>query len=244
MDYHLLLLASFVLLSFTTQAMSGFGSIIIAITLGAHFYPIEFLLPILVPLDMLLNIYIVIKHRQHIRFDILLKHIIPYMGIGLALGLLTFNYLTGPVLKIIFGVLIILISARELLVMLRGLGTPAPLHPAVTRVCLAFSGVIQGVYASGGPMLVYVVSRLRLSKSVFRSTLSALWILMNAILIISYTATGKITAATFEHQGMLFPLIVVGIILGEKLHRFINEKLFKLVVYSILLLAGIAILIR
>jgi uncharacterized membrane protein YfcA len=66
MDNTFLLLALIVLLSYTTHALSGFGSMIIAITLGVRLYPIETLLPVLVPLDVLMNSYIVIRHRRHI----------------------------------------------------------------------------------------------------------------------------------------------------------------------------------
>ena len=39
MDINLIWLAGIVLISYTTQAMSGFGSTILALTLGVHFYP-------------------------------------------------------------------------------------------------------------------------------------------------------------------------------------------------------------
>jgi len=51
-------LALIVFFSYTTQAMSGFGSTILALTLGIHLYPIEVLLPVLVPLDMMVNLYL------------------------------------------------------------------------------------------------------------------------------------------------------------------------------------------
>jgi hypothetical protein len=64
MVINFLWLAFYVLIAYTTQAMTGFGSVIIAVTLGSNLYPLEFLLPIMVPLDVLLNTYIVGKYRK------------------------------------------------------------------------------------------------------------------------------------------------------------------------------------
>jgi hypothetical protein len=47
MDGNLIWLSIIVLISYTTQAMSGFGSTILALTLGVHLYPINVLLPVL-----------------------------------------------------------------------------------------------------------------------------------------------------------------------------------------------------
>ena len=38
MDSNLIWLVAIVLISYTTQAMSGFGSTILALTLGVHFF--------------------------------------------------------------------------------------------------------------------------------------------------------------------------------------------------------------
>jgi hypothetical protein len=57
MDSNLIWLAVIVLISYSTQAMSGFGSTILALTLGVHLYPMGVLLPVLVALDLLVNLY-------------------------------------------------------------------------------------------------------------------------------------------------------------------------------------------
>jgi uncharacterized membrane protein YfcA len=106
MQSNFLWLACFVLLSYTTQAMTGFGSTIIAVTLGANLYPIQFLLPILVPLDIVVNAFIVVRHQQHVDRQILFKTIIPIMGIGLLIGIAAFNILHGNLLKKLFGLLL------------------------------------------------------------------------------------------------------------------------------------------
>ena len=52
------LLGLFVLLAYTTEAMTGFGSIVIALSLGALVLPLDTLMPVLVPLNLLLSGYL------------------------------------------------------------------------------------------------------------------------------------------------------------------------------------------
>jgi uncharacterized membrane protein YfcA len=42
---------------------------------------------------------------------------------------------------------------------------------------------------------------------------------------------------------MLLPIVITGIVIGELLHNKINENQFKIFIYSILVLAGISIVL-
>ena len=52
-------LGGFILLAYTLEAITGFGSIVIALSLGALLLPIEQLLPVLVPLNICMTGYLV-----------------------------------------------------------------------------------------------------------------------------------------------------------------------------------------
>ncbi len=239
-----LALAVIVLLAYITHVMAGFGSLILAITIGSNFYPIEFLLPVMVPLNVLVNSYIVTRHRTFIHKQVLFKQIFPLMLVGLLIGILLFNLVHGQILKKMFGIFVVGMSTMQLAGLRQTtMATPA-LSPAKSRVFLLFGGVIQGLYASGGPLVVYVVSRLNLDKSVFRSTLSALWLILGCVLMISYVVTGRLSVGTLTFTGALAPLIIVGVFIGERLHTIINEKQFKIFVYMLLLIAGFSIVLR
>ena len=102
MDNNLIWLSLIVLISYTTQAMSGFGSTILALTLGIHLYPIDVLLPVLVPLDMIVNLYIVARHYRHISRPHLFRSILPAMGIGMTAGIIAYHHIEGNLLKKFF----------------------------------------------------------------------------------------------------------------------------------------------
>lgn len=244
MGDNFLWLAGFVLLSFTAQAMSGFGSVIIAVTLGSRFYPLEVLLPVLVPLDVIVNSYIVARHRAHVDRPVLFKNIIPFMAIGLAVGFSVFYVLQGEPLKKMFGVFVTLLCVRELGRLLRNSDGPPPLSDLLSRLIILGSGIVQGMFASGGPLLVYAASRLDLTKSVFRSTLCALWLICNSALTLSYMATGRLTIDSIKMIAALFPVMIVGFFVGDRLHRHVNDRSFRIAVYIVLLGAGIALVFK
>jgi len=81
MDSNIVWLVLIVLISFSIQAMSGFGSTIMALTLGVHLYPIEVLLPVLVPLDLLVNLYI-----DEYRFKIFVFAVLVFAGLSIIIA--------------------------------------------------------------------------------------------------------------------------------------------------------------
>jgi uncharacterized membrane protein YfcA len=244
MDLSILLLTLIVLIAYTTQAMTGFGSVIIAVTLGSHLYPIEFLLPTVVPVDLLVNIYIVGKYRKDVDRELLFRRILPLMGVGLLIGIGIFQFVHGELLKKTFGLLVTLLCGRELYGLLRSSGAAEALSRLKYGVSVLAAGITQGLFASGGPLVVYAVSRLGLQKGSFRSTLSALWLITNSVLTLSYIATGRLTPMNLRFWALLAPTIVIGTLIGERLHERVNEHLFRIVVFSILLVAGISIVLR
>ncbi len=243
MDEKLIILMGIVLLSFTSHALSGFGSIIIAVTLGSNFYPIKTLLPILVPLDVIVNGYLVVRYRSTVDTPFLMKRILPSMSVGFIAGIILFSLLESTILKGMFGVFVVIISARELFLTVRR--SESREISSVSRTAyLMLGGFIQGVFASGGPPVVYAVSRSIHDKTVFRSTLAAVWLSINSVLITTYVAAHRLTVETLKHSAALLPMVALGIVIGELLHRYINEKHFRVVIFSLLIAAGLSILVQ
>jgi uncharacterized membrane protein YfcA len=244
-----LAIAVIVLAALVVEASLGFGATVIAVALGAFFYPIDVLLPAYVPVNMLLSAYLVVRHRDGVDRRILLRRIVPFMAIGLPAGLLLFRYSTGPHLKVLFGVFVVVLSALELWRLLHaapaaaGEAAPAtrPLATAPAAVLLLLGGVIHGAFGTGGPMAVYVAGRQLTDKRVFRSTLSALWLLLNGVLLASFAIKGRLDATSFGRSAILLVPLGLGIFLGEQVHRRVPEQAFRRGVHVMLLLAGLAL---
>ncbi len=231
--------APIVLLAFTVGAMSGFGSVVIALTLGAQLYSIPEMLSILVPLNLIVNGYLAVRHRRLIDRRLLGARILPFMGLGMAGGLLLARVLDGPLLKGLFGVFVVLVSLRELARIFGQRGAEEPLGPVATYSAFSGAGVMHGIYATGGPLLVYAMGRMGLEKGVFRATLAAVWFALNIGLTAVYAWDGRL--APVSKLTAVAPMVLVGIVLGEFLHHRVDERKFRAVVFTLLVFAGAAL---
>lgn len=234
-DARLLLLAPVVLGAYTASTVAGFGAMVIALTVGAHLYPLGDLLPVLVPLSVLLSAVIVARDFQHVDRGLLARRVLPLLGVGVALGALFFGFAGGPAFKRAFGVLVVALAVLEVTRPRVARGGTAPL--------LVASGVTHALFASGGPLLVVALGRMNLSRQAFRATLTAVWLVLNLVLTAAYASEGRIGADELRAMATLAPCIPLGIALGERLQGRIDERVFRKGVAVLLGLAGAALVI-
>lgn len=241
LDPRVAALAAVVLFSHTVQAMTGFGSTVIALTLGALFFPIEELRLVLVGLNLPLCLWVVLRQPEAIDRRLLSRAILPWMGVGLVLGLLASGVLQGTALRRVFGALVGLFAVRELWALARG----RPLRPAPPQrvpAWLLAAGVVHGVSASGGPLLVTALGGVQLDRRAFRATLMAVWLVLSVALLGTALAQGQWTRAMSADVLLLLPTLPLGALAGEWLHHRAPDGAFRGVIQAVLLLAGAALL--
>lgn len=244
------------------ETVLGFGSTILAVALGARLYPLDFLLPVLVPVNLLLSTYIAARHHRHIQWAALGKRVLPLLALGLAAGLTVFTLAESRALQVGYGLFVVGYAGLGLAGWFKGgvePGAPPPPAPAAppqsalparasllaakVALWLVGAGFFQGLYAAGGPILVYYANREFETKGSFRSTLSAVWALLSAAMVAVYWLTGKITPQTLATSAELVPVLVAAIVAGERLHVRTSERAFRLAVLALLLVAGLSFLV-
>ncbi len=243
----LLILMVVIWLSKTVEIVTGFGGTAIAIALGALLYPIEIIVPAVVSVNIITTLYLVLTHGRDIDWKILSKRMLPFMGIGLPVGMVVFNLGPGNALRTGLGLFVIFITIFELVRFFRVTGEDGfvqkPLNLWQSAIWLISGGLVHGIYASGGPLAVYYATRQFNDKKVFRSTLSMVWLIFTATLIGNYLYTGQITQETLSISIMIIPPLVLGIMVGEFIHSRINERAFRIFVYILLFIAGISLIL-
>lgn len=233
-------LGAFILLAYTLEAVTGFGSIVIALSLGALLLPIEQLLPVLVPLNIGMTGYLVWRHHAQIDRRLLLGTILPGMVAGTALGYLLLPYLDAALLKRGFGLLILWFAGRELWRLRHA--AALPVRPQwLTRLLTLGAGISHGLFASGGPLLVYGLAGTTLDKARFRATLVSVWFTLNSLLTAAFLVDGRLQPALPQVLAYA-PLLLVGLWLGERLHRRFDERHFRIAIYALLLVTGTLLL--
>ena len=231
----LLALCALVFLAFLVEAAAGFGSTVVALTLGALMFSLDELLAWLLPVNMVLSAYLVFSGRKHVDWRFVFVRVMPAMGAGLLVGMAFATRASqAEWLKVVFGVFVMVIAVWQLRTprTANALSTPA-------RVGALFSaGVIHGVFATGGPLAVFVSSRELPDKATFRATLSLLWLLLNALVLPRLVLEGTLTMSTLRMSAVLVIPLVLGIGAGEWLHRRLDEARFHKAVSVLLIVAG------
>lgn len=239
-DPHFWLLAVIVGGAFAVEATTGFGATILAVTLGVHLFPLDALLPVIVPLGLFLAATIAWRERAHTDRRLLLRTILPLMGAGLLVGIAIFETASNEALRRAFGVFVVALSALELWRWRRApRRPPAPLPPCRTGAAILGAGVIHGLFSSGGPLLVYALGRVHLPKRTFRATLATVWLVMGSALSLAYAVNGHLDGGTLAATGALLPVLGAAWLVGERLHHRLDETRFRALVYGVLLVAGL-----
>jgi len=234
------LLVLIVFLAFFIEATLGFGATVVAVALGAFVIPIPELLPPFVLLNLVLSTFLVVRYRHDVDLRLLLRRVVPLMVLGMPAGFLLFGSGDDQLLCRVFGAFVVVLSSVELYRLARPQAAAATdLGPVSQALLLVSGGVIHGAFATGGPMAVYVTGRVLQDKSAFRSTLSLLWLVLNGVLAVGYAATGAVDGQAGTWVAILAVPLLLGILAGEWLHHRVNTSLFRVLLFVLLLVAGV-----
>lgn len=105
------------------------------------------------------------------------------------------------------------------------------------------SGLLTGLFGTGGPPLVLYYQLAGIGKAAFRGNLMAIFLLMTLIRVPSYAGMGLITPERLWSSLMVLPAVLVGAWLGNSLHLRIDESAFRRLVAGALVVLGVLLLV-
>ena len=236
-----------VAVGFTVEATVGFGATLLPLALGSLVMPTTSVLFRVVPLNLALSALLVARAHRSIDTRALVARILPAMALGLPVGLFALDHLAPAQLQRVFAAFVFVLAAVELAAMTRRTTTadaPRALSAPASLALLFVGGVAHGALATGGPPVVYVCARTLPDKATFRATLSALWLLLNVVVVGSYVIHGQVTVVTLRDSVPLVPGLLVGLALGEVLHGRVPDRAFRVVVFVLLLVVAVVLGVR
>jgi uncharacterized membrane protein YfcA len=231
-------------LAFSVETVLGVGATLITVAIGSFFVDLELLLPAIAPLNLILSSYLVLRYHREIDRPVLFGRLVPFMALGLPLGLALLWAADPSVLKRLFGAFLVVVSVVELWRARRTSEADAPLPRIAEAAFLIAGGAIHGAFMTGGPMVVYVASRILHEKHRYRATLSALWVILNVVLLALYAVRGQLGPAAVGLTIALLPAIALGMITGELAFRRLPVAAFRTMVFVMLLASGVALVVR
>ncbi len=106
------------------------------------------------------------------------------------------------------------------------------------------SGVLAGLFGTGGPPLIFYYQVRGVDKTVFRGSLMAIFLMMTVVRVPSYAVLGLVTETRLWSALAVFPAALLGAWLGNRIHLRIDEMTFRRLVSAALVLIGVLLLLR
>ena len=237
------------------EAITGFGSTVVAVPIMAMIVPLETAVVIGVTHTWVLVIYIVFISRK----DIVWKEfgfIALYVLIGLPFGIYFFERLPEAYLLGLLALFMVGVGFHGFRMTQRNrhradVSAEPVKKNILMRFILFLGGIVHGAFGTGGPFVVLYATQALKNKALFRVSLCLLWLSMNTILITVWTideiwtGEGRWTRNNyFSLYAALatLPFTLVGIVVGNYLHHRVSEYIFRLVVYALLFGTGFIVM--
>lgn len=229
-----------VLFGYVIFGMVGFGATLTNTPLLAHLLPLRFVVPLTLLLDLFAAIALGTRLRgQADRGE--LRRILPFMLLGLALGLALLVKLPERALLLLLGCFV-LYAGLSSLARRPGAG---PLNPAWAIPAGVVGGIFSALYGIGGPIYTIYMSRRIADKSAFRATMARLILMVGLVRLVLTAAAGLIGQDQLLLSALLLaPFAALGLVLGNWLHHRLSARRILLFVYTLIIVNGAALIVR
>ena len=215
-------------------AKSGLGGSIalISIPLMTISMPLTTALGIILPILIFSDFIATYKYRKE--FDLeTLKLIVPFAAIGIIIGSFTFSYFSEELLKFIIGLMGFLFAGHYFFFK-KNKEAKSEKNFLKGGICSTIAGFTSfSVHAGGTPTSIYLLP-LRMKKEIYVGTRIIFFTFVNLIKLPLYINLSMMNFETFKQSLILFPVALIGILIGYQLLKIIEEKLFYNILYALI----------
>jgi uncharacterized membrane protein YfcA len=218
----------------------GFGAGLIAVGTMALLLPeLKDAVVLLLLVNLPAELYVVRSSWQKISWRGVMVIFIG-VGIGIPLGTWWLRWGDARFLLVVLGVFLVAVGAVFLFIRSR----PSNRIPGWAAAPIGVvSGVLTGLFGTGGPPLILYYQLSGSDKAAFRGNLMAIFLLMTTVRVPSYAAFGLITAPRLWSALAVLPAVIAGALVGNSIHLRIEETTFRRLVSAALLIIGLLLLI-
>lgn len=235
-----LIMSLIVLIAYLVKGMTGFGEGLLIIPPLLLLFDIKYLLPITAVIMFLADLYLIYHFRKDFHKGSIFILLISAV-VGVIIGTYLLNILDSNIIKILLAIFIILFSLR--LLFFENTKKGKLFKKSLGVISGFLGGLIDAIFGTGGPPVIMYLSYIGMNKSAFRATCTITFLFYHTTRLIAYSYSGIMTLESIKIGLMLIPAMMVGSVIGMKLHFKIDEKIFKKIVGLILLIVGIVLLI-
>lgn len=217
---------------------AGFGGGLTAMPLITMVLPLKMAAPMSVMVGTATALYATWLSRKETDWKSALVLIVFSLA-GIPVGLYALSFLPDHIMKIGLGAFIILYSFYSLFI---------PRLPVYDKRWIAapmgaIAGALGAAFSTNGPPVVMYGMLRNLAPAAFRGTLNAFFTANNIAIIGGLATSGILTISTVKLVIFCIPTMILGSLVGQYVHKRISVKVFRLMVFLLLIASG-AMLIK
>lgn len=238
-----------VLLANIIQCITGFAGTVLAMPFSLMLVGYDVAKPTLNLLGIVASIGVLITNRKGLNVKEFVK-IISIMLVGIVAGFaisLQFSMNGGVIYKLLGGIVLLfmLLGCYNTFVKKDSadneLSTPKSI---VHYLVLITAGLVHGMFVCGGPLLVIYASQRLKDRQEFRVTLSAVWIVLNSIIMFSDIHSGYYNPRLLVIIAISVAVLLGAIAIGNFVASKLNYKVFMIITYVLMGISGISLIIK
>lgn len=250
-----LLLYVVVFLSNIIQCITGFAGTVLAMPFALMLVGYDVAKPVLNVLGVAASIGVIASAPKSVNKHEFTK-ILSIMAVGILIGELVMNYcnITAGILYKLLGALVLLFTVlgcideffgkKPMNMLFKFKRGHDLMDDTANFLILAVAGAVHGMFVCGGPLLVLYADRKFKDKQEFRTTLSAVWLVLNSLIFLSDAMEGYFIEATVATLAASTVVLLFAVIAGNLVARKLNRKVFMIITYVLMAVSGISLLIK
>jgi uncharacterized protein len=230
-------------LAYAARGSTGFGAAA-AMPLLALVIPLKVLIPAWTLIGLAAGVALLGRDRHDIAWREMIA-LLPGTLAGIAVGLWVFKTLDAATLARSFGGVVMLYGLWSLWSTFR----PPATWRVSRRPAAAVAGVLGGaVGTTFGTMasLFYAIyfDAMRMGKEHFRASMSAALVALGVVRGLGYFAIDEFNRDVLTTFAVAFPMMLIGIFIGDRIHSGLSDLTFRRVVALALVVSGAALMIK
>lgn len=228
----LLILFAIVLLAASLQSSTGYGFSMIGTPILMMVYPAHTAIQINIILSIVLSALIIYRIRKEVDYKLLKRLIIGSIP-GIIIGIFIYLYLNIDWLKFLVGMIILLVT---LFIMFNVSINRSKRKDFTTG---GISGTLTTSIGVPGPPLLLYFSGSHMDMITLRSTTLAYYLFIFTVSLGMQVTFGGTELSIWRDALYAVPALIVGVLLGQFLFNRIEQRLFFIITYIILIVSGL-----
>lgn len=226
-----------ILIASVLQTSTGFGFSILATPFLLLLFEPMVAIQINLMLSLVISAALIMKIRQDIDYGIL-KRFLAGSVIGLPIGIIVFLLSDMKMLKLGISMIILVLT---IMLMLR-----FRIRQTRSRDLIVggMSGAMTSSIGMPGPPLLLYFSGTNTRKETLRGTTLAFYLFIYLMSLVIQVVVAGTDKTVWVFSGLALPVVLIGLFLGQLVFNRINQRLFRIVTYVILLVTGIYLLVE